>query len=91
MRPHFKLAHTKGLSHTHTRTHTVTQICVLYLKPHHKVEQCRHKARKYKYVCIMQYNKRQKQQTHGEERKQRAQRAVCSRVHTGSQVARALG
>lgn len=74
MRPHFKLAHTP----TQKRTHTVTQICVLYLKPHHKVEQCRHKAHKYKYVCIMQYNKRQKQHIEEKERSQRA----CAQGYT---------
>lgn len=51
---------------TYTHAHSYTNLR-LYLKRHHKFELCCHKAHKYKYVYIMQYNKRQKQQTEGKE------------------------
>lgn len=68
---------------TYTHTHSYTNLR-LYLKRHHKWEQCCHKAHKYKYVYIMQYNKRQKQQT--EEKRERIQpRELCAQGYVQSQ------
>lgn len=86
MRPHCKLAHTKRLAHTHAHSYTNLR---LYLKRRHKFEQCCHKAHKYKYVYIMQYNKRQKQQTEGKESS--PENCVLKGTYSLSQVPRAVG
>lgn len=73
---------------TYTHAHRYTNLR-LYLKRHHKFEQCCHKAHKYKYGYIMQYNKRQEQQTEGKESS--PENCVLKGTYSLSQVPRAVG